>query len=80
MEEVRKRAIRFLVSKIPQLDSTVFTKDTEEFLIKQIKQVIKPVQPSDWRLCNTTRKKNIFLTLFVLKDEKGPSLPFSKGR
>ena len=39
IEEVRKRAIRYLVTKIPQLESNVLTKDVEDFLIKQIKQV-----------------------------------------
>lgn len=39
LEEVRKRAIKFLVHKIPTIESEVMSKDVEDYLIKQIKQV-----------------------------------------
>lgn len=38
---MRKRAIKFLVQKIPTIESEFLTKEIEEFLIKQVKQVIE---------------------------------------
>lgn len=49
VEEVRKRAIKFLVAKVPQLE-TILNRDIEEFIVKSTKQVLQDVDAEEFVL------------------------------